>query len=144
MLSAQDISAIQQTLSALEYAWNHSDMDAYAACLTDDCDWINIVGMFWHGREDVMKAHSAFHETMFKGVTSQALTTLIKGITPEVALAILTIQMGEFTTPEGRVEKDMRDRMSYVLLKQPDGHWLIRMGHNTTIHPLAEAHNPVK
>jgi uncharacterized protein (TIGR02246 family) len=119
-------------------------MDAYASYLTEDCGWVNIVGMHWCGKAAVMKAHTVYLSTMFLGVQQEILESEISEIASDVALVVLTIRMGEFTTPDGRLEKDMHDRMTFVVVKQPDERWLIRAAHNTTIHPLAAKHDPTK
>lgn len=144
MLSTEDAQAIQKTVAGITDAWNRNDMQTYASFLTGDCEWINIVGMHWRGKAAVMKAHTVYLSTMFLGVQQETLESDFTEIAPNVALVVLTIKMGDFTTPDGRLEKDMHDRMSYVLLKQADGSWLIRVAHNTTIHPVAARHDPTK
>ncbi len=144
MLPTQDTQAIQKTVTGLFDAWNRNDMKAYASFLTEDCDWINIVGMHWRGRQAVMKAHTAYLSMMFLGVKQQTLESTIDEITPNVALVILTQRMDDFTIPAGKLEKDMHDRMSLVMVKQPDGRWFIRIGHNTTIDPAAAPFDPTK
>lgn len=143
-LRHKDTQAIQKTAIGLGGAWNANDMDAYASYLTEDCGWVNIVGMHWCGKAAVMKAHTVYLSTMFLGVQQEILESEISEIASDVALVVLTIRMGEFTTPDGRLEKDMQDRMTFVMVKQPDERWLIRAAHNTTIHPLAAKHDPTK
>ena len=88
-------------------AWNANDMKAYASCLTEDCDWMNIVGMHWRGKAAVMKAHTVYLSTMFLGVQLEILESEIAEIAPDVALVVVTIRMGDFTTPDGRLEKNI-------------------------------------
>jgi uncharacterized protein (TIGR02246 family) len=142
MLTTKNTQAIQEAVTTLGDAWNANDMKAYASCLTEDCDWINIVGMHWRGKASVMKAHTVYLSTMFLGVQLEILESEIAEIAPDVALVVVTIRMGDFTTPDGRLEKNMQDRMTYVMVKQPDESWLIRAAHNTTINPLATKHDP--
>ncbi len=144
MLTANDTAAIQKTITALGDAWNANDMKAFASCVKDDCDWINIVGMHWRGKAAVMKAHTVYLSTMFLGVQQETLESEIAEIAPGVALVVLTIRVGDFTTPDGRLEKNMQDRMSYVMVRQPDESWLIRAAHNTTINPMAAKFDPTK
>lgn len=144
MLSAEETEAIQKVIDGIGDAWNRNDMPAYASFLTEDCGWINIVGMHWRGKPAVMKAHEAYHATMFKGVQQHVLESEITEIAPGVAHVVLTIKMDDFTTPDGRLEQNMHDRMSWVLLRQPNAIWLIRAAHNTTINPLAAQHDPAK
>jgi uncharacterized protein (TIGR02246 family) len=46
-------------------AWNHHDMKAFAELITDDADWIDIVGMHWREKAAVVKVHEVFHRTIF-------------------------------------------------------------------------------
>lgn len=144
MLTAHESQEINATLHRLDEAWNHNDMPAYAAQLTEDCNWVNIVGMHWGGKPAVMKAHTAYLNTMFKGVQQYPVSTKISYIAPGVAMAVRTFRMGDFTDPTGKVEKDMHDCMTLVLVKQSDGHWLIRAAHNTTINQMAQQFDPAK
>ena len=47
-------------------AWNAHDMTALAALLTPDADWVNVVGMYWMGRDQIMFAQQAFHGGIFR------------------------------------------------------------------------------
>ncbi len=144
MLSTEETQAIQKTITGLADAWNRNDMTAYASFLTEDCDWVNIVGMHWQGKQAVMKAHTVYLSTMFLGVAQETLESSIAEIAPNVALVVLTIKMGDFTDPTGKVEKEMHDRMTYVVVKQSDERWLIRAARNTTINPIATRFDPTK
>jgi uncharacterized protein (TIGR02246 family) len=144
MLAAAETQEINATLQRLEDAWNHNDMPGYAAQLTDDCSWINIVGMHWDGKAAVMKAHTAYLSTMFKDVMQYPLDTKLSYVAPGIALAVRTFRIGDFRDPTGKLEKDMHDRMTLLLVKQPDGRWLIRAAHNTTINPIAAQFDPAK
>ena len=59
-------AAARALVAQLEAAWNQHDMAAYGALFHDDAEWINVVGMHWRGKDEVMKAHTSFHETIFK------------------------------------------------------------------------------
>ena len=76
-LRHKDTQAIQKTAIGLGGAWNANDMDAYASYLTEDCGWVNIVGMHWCGKAAVMKAHTVYLSTMFLGVQQEILESEI-------------------------------------------------------------------
>ncbi len=143
MLSSADHSAIQAVLTGFNDAWNRHDMDAFASFLADDCEWINVVGMHWNGKGQVVKAHRAFHATMFKDVSIHTLESEIGWVAPGVALAVVTSKADDYTTPSGQRMTNILDRLSLVLVKR-DGRWLIRAGHNTTIDQAAARHDPSK
>lgn len=65
-LSAADDRAIRKALANYEAAWNSHDMKALGGLFREDAEFINVVGMHWRGRADIVAAHAAFHETMFK------------------------------------------------------------------------------
>lgn len=140
---AKDRQAIKDVASKYEKAWNEHDMDAMFDLFTEDSDWVNIVGMHWVGRADSKKAHQIFHATMFKDTPLKIDEIIIRKITNDTAVAVLTISMGDFATPAGDMIKNSKDRMSLFLVKQK-GRWLIAHGHNTAIDMRAAPSNPVK
>lgn len=44
-LSAQDVAQIHGVVDGLQAAWNRHDMTAFVNLMTDDVEWVNIVGM---------------------------------------------------------------------------------------------------
>jgi len=141
MLSVEDKKGVDATLDGFASAWNRHDMDAYGALLTDDCEWVNVVGAYWPNKTAVMKAHRAYHATMFKNVSQHEVSRSVGEISPGVAIAVVTFDVDDYTTPDGRRMTGIRDRITYILVKK-DAQWLIRSGHNTTIDPVAVAHDP--
>lgn len=137
-----DEQAVRGVVSAYETAWNRHDMAEFGRLFTEDAEWVNIVGMWWRGRADVQKAHQAFHEVMFRDVPLHFTDVAVRTVAPGVAVAIGTIQMGDYTTPGGHTVRDTRDRMTLVMV-QRDGRWKIVSGHNTVIDPVAARHDPV-
>ncbi len=144
MLSVEDKAGVESVALALNDAWNRHDMAAYGAQLTEDCEWVNVVGMNWVGKASVMKALRAFHATMFKETDIEIEERRVTAMAPGVALVTSTERMGAYTTPSGQVMKGVEDRMTLVMVKQSDGRWLIRSGHNTTIDRGAERFDPGK
>ncbi len=43
-------------------------MSTVRAMLTDDCDWMRVVGMHWHGRDEVIEMHHVLLEGRYKRV----------------------------------------------------------------------------
>ena len=143
MISPKDRDAVEKTLDGFAHEWNRHDMDAMAELVTDDCDWVNVVGMHWKGTAAVLKAHKAFHAGMFRNVGLHETDRQIAEIAPGVALAIATSRLDDYTTPDGRRIVDPRARTTWVLTKQED-RWLVRSAHNTNIDPVAAKHDPAK
>jgi uncharacterized protein (TIGR02246 family) len=106
-------------------AWNHHDMKAFAELITDDADWIDIVGMHWREKAAVVKAHEVFHRTIFQNTEMTPTDVGIRAATSDVAVAVVALKAGDFT----------QDRLSLILVKCEGGwrsrmvtiRWLIRM-----------------
>ena len=136
--------AIHNTVAGVEESWNQHDMDAFAALLTPDVEWVNPAGMWWRGRADVKRAHQAYHETFFKTTDRHATEITIQRLTPDVAIVNAIYRMGDWVRPDdGRLITNNQDRMTYVLVKQ-EGRWLICRGHVTDIDLHAAPFDPVK
>jgi uncharacterized protein (TIGR02246 family) len=136
-------SAIRETVREMEATWNRHDMKAYAALLTEDADWVNIVGMWWQGKSDVYKAHEAFHNTIFRHVSVHIDHVSVRKITSDVAVAVCTESVDAFTTPSGKNHPKSQDRLTLILRKTGD-RWLICHAHNTVIDAEAANSNPIR
>lgn len=141
-VASEDEQAVRQVIAGYEEAWNRHDMTTLGRLFADDAEWVNIVGMWWRGRADVEKAHRAFHETMFRETPLIFSDVSVRFVAPGVAVAITTIEMGDFTTPEGHAMLQTRDRCTFVVARR-GGEWKIVSGHNTVISPAAAPHDPV-
>jgi uncharacterized protein (TIGR02246 family) len=139
-----DEQAIQQIVMAVEESWNRHDMDAFAALLTVDAEWVNPVGMWWRGQANVKRAHQAYHESFLKETSRHTESLTIQQLTPDVAIVSGTYRMGDWTRPDtGQRVSNGKDRVTYVLVKQ-QGRWLIVRGHITDIDQKAAPFDPVK
>jgi uncharacterized protein (TIGR02246 family) len=140
--SDSDMAAALAVAAAYEDAWNRHDMHALGALFTEDAEWVNIVGMWWRDRAAAVGAHTAYHATMFRDTPMRVEHAAARALAPGVMAVVLTLAMGDFTTPDGRVMSGTHDRLSLVLVKR-DGWWLIGHGHNTVIDPVAASFDPV-
>jgi uncharacterized protein (TIGR02246 family) len=118
---------IQQTIGALEKAWNHGDGQGFAAQCTADVDFINLLGMYVKGRALVAQ----MHEKILKG--PYARSTLAFSLEHERTLtpdAILAIVSGELQVPSGPVQGLVRT-VATVLFVREDGEWRVASFQNT-------------
>ncbi|KAB7731018.1 SgcJ/EcaC family oxidoreductase [Rudanella paleaurantiibacter] len=142
-----DEVAIRATIDAMGKSWANHNYADIANWATPDIDWVNIVGMWWKGREEVRLAHQAFHDTFFKNTPWTLKNVTVRFVTPDVAIAHVLSHIGTYFPPDGidhgtnkRPETD--DMATLVLVKQ-SGKWLITAGENVEINEQAAADNPV-
>ena len=136
-------AGIVQTIELMEKSWNTHDMDLYAKLLTDDCQWVNVVGMHWNGKPSVVKAHVAFHKSIFKDVEYVTESACIREIAPKVAIAVLTVRMEGYTTPDGQKIPEGQTRLT-LTVRETKGSWLIAQAQNTPIDKIASQFDPGK
>jgi uncharacterized protein (TIGR02246 family) len=135
---------IQAALDGMEAAWNRHDMKTFVDYMTDDVEWVNVVGMWWKGKEQVFKAHDTLHKGMFKdrGV-HKPNSVAMRTVAPGVVIVTSVIPADAYTTPGGRVEPANRNVLTETFV-QREGRWLVVEGHNTVIVEEAQAHDPGK
>jgi uncharacterized protein (TIGR02246 family) len=142
---AQDASEqteIRAVVARYAEAWNRHDIAALADILTDDTDWINIVGMHWRGKAAVLKGHDVYHRTFFRDTALDFTDVDLRPITQDAVVAVVTIKVGDFTPPDGQPRIGTQDRLSLIIAKRSGG-WRIVHGHNTVIEPGAQRFDPV-
>jgi uncharacterized protein (TIGR02246 family) len=142
-LSKEDELAVREIVVGCEKAWNAHDMKALAKLFREDAEWVNKVGMHWRGRDDIMAAHIAFHQTIFKNHKYRTDAVETRSVAPGVAVAVVTETFDGFTTPDGQVMPRARNRLTYVIVKGPRG-WQIAHGQNVVVDEEAAKHDPVK
>jgi uncharacterized protein (TIGR02246 family) len=137
-----DEQAIRNGVAAWEASWNKHDMNEMATLLTEDAEWVNVVGMWWRGRADVRQAHVVYHETVFKETPYHAQAVSVRFVNRDTAVASVKWKKGSFVAPNGVTYPEAEDMMSMLWVRQ-SGTWLIALGHNTTIDPNVQQFNPI-
>jgi uncharacterized protein (TIGR02246 family) len=140
----RDAREIHAALQGMDDAWNQHDMKAFVSFMTEDVEWVNVVGMWWKGKDKVYQAHQAYHQTIFKNRQFHKPETVeLKLIAPGAVLATTIAVVDGFTTPSGHVEPAGRSVLTEIFVHR-DGKWLVLEGHNTTLVEEAQKSNPVK
>jgi uncharacterized protein (TIGR02246 family) len=142
-LSKEDDRAVRKIVAGIEEAWNAHDMKSLARLYREDAQLVNPAGMHWHGRDEIATALTAFHQTIFKKHSLHTDAVETRSVAPGVVVAVATEAVDGFTTPDGQVRPKARDRVTFVLVKGPDG-WQIAHGHVVVVDEEAAKNNPVK
>ena len=138
------MSHIRADLKGMDDAWNRHDMTAFVSFAAEDVEWVNIVGMWWKGKEQVYTALDAFHKKMFKDrQVHEPQSTQLRLIAPNCVAVNFIQTIDGFTSPSGRVQAAGRSVLTEVFVKR-NGKWLLVQAQNTTIDEEALRFNPVK
>jgi uncharacterized protein (TIGR02246 family) len=127
-----DEVGVRTVVNGFEDAWNRHDMHALAMVFATDADFVNVVGMRWVGREEIEKAHSASHATIFKTSTLKLGETTVRFLKPDVATARSVWTLSGLMSANGQVAPTRTGILTHVLVRT-DGHWLIVLSQNTDI-----------
>jgi uncharacterized protein (TIGR02246 family) len=140
VLETPATTKIEGFVHAVIDAWNRHDMRAYAACFTQDADFVNVVGMHWRGRPEIEACHIRLHETVFRDTSLRTLEWTVRFLGPEVGLVHISWEMtGAVGTENWQVPKVRHGVMTLVLVPAAEAEfgWLATSAHNTEVVPLS-------
>ena len=141
-----DTAAIRAVLDAQEAAWAAGDAQGFAAAVTDDVVFTNIVGMFSMGRAPFVGQHAHIFSTFYKGTTMRQTVANIAFVRPDVAVVDTVTEgtgFGELPPPIAKHVTDgaIRTRLEQVMVRN-DGRWQVAAFHNVVIDAAAAAAAP--
>lgn len=139
-----DRAAVRAWLDECAAAWAASDAERMFRMAADDVEWVNIVGMHWRGKAQVVSVHDLYLNTMFKGVPlSLKSIKSVRAVGPDVVIAVVRWSIGQFSPPDGSIVPASDDRMTLVFHRASSGLRLIH-GANVQIDAVAERFDPSK
>ena len=72
--------------SQFEQAWNGHDMNKLGSITTEDIDFVNVAGLHWKGRSEVVKEHAERHRVRFKNSVWTTERVGVQFLSPDMAL----------------------------------------------------------
>ena len=136
---------------AFAAAWNARDPDALAALFEADAEFVNVVGLWWHDREAIRKAHAYGLEVLFPASTLRVTRTAVKPLAPGVAVVHARMRLeGQSAVGDVAAPGVRHTVFSFVVREAPpeaippeasgEGGWRCASAHNTDVVPGAETH----
>ena len=125
---------------AFAAAWNRRDPDALADLFEADAEFVNVVGLWWHDREAIRRAHAYGLEHIFPDSTLRVVRTKAKALGPGLAV-VHAVMVLTGQSAGGGVERpgERRTVFSFVARRGPSG-WRCASAHNTDVVAGAETH----
>ena len=125
-------------------AWNRRDPDRLAALFTEDAEFVNVTGLWWHDREAIRQAHAYGLRTIFDQSTialvEQRLKWLVGGPDTDPAVAVVHAKMeleGQTAIDDVDDPRPRRTLFTFVVQQTPQG-WRCAAAHNTDVVPGSE------
>jgi uncharacterized protein (TIGR02246 family) len=124
--------------AAFAEAWNARDADRLAALFAEDAEFVNVVGLWWHDREAIRRAHAYGLARIFATSTLRVGATRVKPLADDVVLVHARMRL-EGQTPVGAVARPgtRANVFTFVMRRSSDG-WRCAAAHNTDVVPGAE------
>lgn len=142
MTTGDGQAEMEALIQAYLKAWNDGAPERFADLFWPDASWVNVVGMHWRGRDQLVFAHVAFLKTIFKDCKQQLVSVEARPVAPDVAMAVVTLIQDAYVTPDGHAMPKAHDRLTFVAARR-DGTWRLVHGHNTIVNPQAADNDPV-
>lgn len=119
-------------------AWNNRDSEALANLFSEDAEFVNVVGLWWHNRQDIWKAHEYGLRVIFNESTLELRKTTCRLIGDNVALVHARMKLsGQTNHVSDSTAGDRKNIFSFVLEKHSKG-WVAISAHNTDVVPGME------
>jgi len=126
------IAEVNRVVAAFAESWNRHDMAAFAELFAPDAEFVNVVGIWWKGREDIRKAHEFTHSTMFRNSRLTMLDVSVRCPVPHLAIARSRWVLEGHVGPDGAA-LPARNGILVNVLTNVSGKWLIIDSQNTDI-----------
>ncbi len=129
-----DDKAIRAVVDSWETAWNAHDMSAMGRLITEDADFVNVAGLHWKGKSQIVQEHAERHRTNLKLSEWKTEKVTIQPLSPDFALVHINWGMTGDTDFDGTPREPRHGLFSWLVVKKGD-RWLIRAVQNTNISP---------
>lgn len=129
---SDDLSRVQQVVHAFAECWNRHDMAAFARLFAPEAEFVNVVGLWWKGREAIKAAHEHTHATMFRHSRLTISDVAVRFPLAGMALARAHWRLEGHLAPDGAALPPRTGLLLNVLQRDATG-WAIIDSQNTDI-----------
>jgi uncharacterized protein (TIGR02246 family) len=127
---AHEAAAVQGVAAAFVDDWNRHDMKSFAGLFAGDAQFVNVIGLWWHGRAEIQAQHEALHATRMRLSHLVATETVVHVLRSDVAVVYMRWQLTGDTGIDGVTLPARRGVMSLVTVEE-GGNWRIVSAQNT-------------
>ncbi len=126
-------------VDAFRAAWMRRDGAAIAALFTEDADFVNVTGLWWHGRAAIGRPHDDALKSFFAKTELRAGRTETRMLGPDVAVVRCRLTLSGQKAPDGHIAEPRQTILTFVMMRQDAG-WLAVSAQNTDVVPGQETH----
>lgn len=122
-------------------AWNERNPKKLATMFDEDAEFVNVVGIWWHSREEIYKAHEYGLRVIFNNSTLKQGRTKVKYLSEDIAVVHTRFRLTDQTPLKDTRPETRQTIFSFVVHRvDGDSSWSCASAHNTDIIPGKETH----
>lgn len=119
-------------------AWNKRDPDALASLFDSDAEFVNVTGLWWHGRASIRKAHAYGLERIFNASTLAVGEARVKRLSDKFAVVHAAMTLSGQTAIAAIKQPGARKTIFSFVAHRVADRWLCASAHNTDVVPNME------
>ena len=133
--NASETASVRGVAAAFVDDWNRHDITSLARLFADDAQFVNVIGLWWHGRAEIQTQHEALHATRMRVSHLVATETAVRLLCPDVAVLHMRWQLTGDTGIDG-VTLPMREGVMSFVTVRAGRNWQIASAQNTDSIPV--------
>lgn len=119
-------------------AWNRRDAQALAALFDEDAEFVNVVGLWWHDRAAIERAHAYGLTRIFSQSTLKLVRTTVKHLRDDIAVVHARMRLTGQTPIDGVEAPKPRSNVFTFVVHRSGAAWSCAAAHNTDVVPGTE------
>jgi uncharacterized protein (TIGR02246 family) len=127
--AVREVEAVVEEFGA---AWNEHDMARFGELFARDAQFVNVVGLWWHGRVQIQAAHEVTHRSLFHASELALSDIAVRFPLPDIAIARCRWVLSGHLSPEGSALPPRHGILVNVVQAQ-GGRWRIIDSQNTEV-----------
>jgi uncharacterized protein (TIGR02246 family) len=129
-LQEMEQQAIQDIISGYTEAWNQKQGVGFADGFAEDADFVNIFGMHFSGKGEIVMRHKQILQNFLKGSTLEILSTQLREVYPGLVIALVRWRLEGFRQSLNGPGETREGIFTHVFIYLGD-RWEITASHNT-------------
>ncbi len=129
----------ENVITRWQEGWNAADADALADLFADDAEFINVVGLWWHDKDNIRGAHAFGFAKIFPGSRIAMAQPRVRYVGKDAAVVQSRWNLTGQVTPSGKPAGDRAGIFTFVLERREEG-WIAVAAQNTDVEPNQQTH----
>ncbi|WP_188467356.1 SgcJ/EcaC family oxidoreductase [Marivirga lumbricoides] len=118
-------------------AWNNRNATDLANLFDENAEFVNVVGLWWHNKADIFKAHDYGLKNLFSNSELSIRKVKTKFLSDDIAVVHARLHLEGQTEIKSQTPQARNTIFTFVVQKKKQG-WICVSAHNTDIVPGKE------